>query len=144
MSTNNWPTHAYVPGKTMRHPEGAFDGVRDTVKPDLTIEQLAECEAFVSGLNYIQSGFFWEAHEVLEPVWMILPDPSRERAFVQGVIQIANGLLKLEMGRPKAAARLLVISTDLLAQADHPPSFRNHTAQVVRFLEALRAQVDMH
>ena len=128
----------------MRHPEGAFDGIRATANPGLIIEQLAECEAFVIGLSYIQSGFFWEAHEVLEPVWMLLPNPSRERAFVQGVIQIANGLLKLEMGRHKAAARLLVISTDLLAQADRPPSFRNHTAQVVRFLEALRVQVDVH
>ncbi len=44
---------------------------------------------------------------MLEPVWMHLPDGGEERLFVQGLIQLANGRLKLRMGRPKAAQRLV-------------------------------------
>lgn len=46
---------------------------------------------------------------------MVLPTPSAERDHVQGLIQIANGFLKLKMDRPKAAARLEGIAKQLLA-----------------------------
>ena len=109
-----WPTHAYVPAKTKRHAEGLFDAVRDTAHAGLSPDQLAQCDAFQHGILYQQAGYFWEAHEVLETVWMVLPDPSLERRFVQGLIQIANGYLKIEMQRPKAARRLATIARNLI------------------------------
>ncbi len=109
-----WPVFAYVPGKTQRHPEGAFDEIRATAKPDLSAAELADCQAFRTGLLYLDAGFHWEAHEVLEPVWMVLPDDSEDRRFVQALIQLANGLLKLKMDRPKAALRLAGIARDLV------------------------------
>lgn len=109
-----WPEQAYVPGQTPRHPEGLFDAVRDTALPSATVEELAQCPAFRHGLMYQRAGFYWEAHEVFEPVWMVLPEPSVERRFVQSLIQIANGYLKVEMKRPKAAMRLSGIARELL------------------------------
>ena len=111
------PPHAYVPGRTARHPEGLFDDIRQTVPGGGDIDKLATCEAFLTGLAYLEMGFFWEAHELLEPVWMGLADESAERLFVQSLIQLANGKLKLEMGKPKAALRLARIATDLLQTA---------------------------
>ena len=55
---------------------------------------------------YVQS-FFWEAHEVWEAVWMTCPPNGIERRFLRGLIGLANAALKLRMGRPKAALRLL-------------------------------------
>lgn len=109
-----WPTHAYVPGKNARHAEGTFDRLRETARDDLTVAELSTCKAFEVGLAYLNAGYFWEAHELFEPVWMALPNPSRERKFVQGLIQIANGLLKLKMDRPKAASRLEGIARALI------------------------------
>ena len=111
------PPHAYVPGRTERHPDGAFDAVRASVVPGASPDALAASAAFRHGLHYIETGYYWEAHEVLEPVWMALPDGSGERAFVQGLIQLANGLLKLRMGRAKAALRLSAISRNLVLDA---------------------------
>ena len=108
------PTHAYVPGLTPRHPEGTFDSIRGTAKLGMSTQDLAQCAAFRIGLRYIEEGFFWEAHELLEPVWMALPEPSPERRLVQGLIQIANGFLKRRMGRPKAARRLAAIARELV------------------------------
>ena len=109
-----WPGYAYIPGKTPRHPEGTFDTVRETANPGASAAELASSDAFKLGLSYLDAGFFWEAHEVLEPVWLILPKDSDERRLVQTLIQLANGLLKLQMERPKAALRLAQIAGDLL------------------------------
>ena len=50
-------------------------------------------------------GEFFAAHELWEDVWRGLA--GDERAFAQGLIQIAAGLHHLQRGRPRPAARLL-------------------------------------
>ena len=100
------PPHAYVPGQTPRHAEDAFDGIKATVAPGLRSDQIAQTEAWRAGLEYLDAGFYWEAHEVLEAVWMICPPNSVERIFVQCLIQLANAALKRDMGRAGAARRL--------------------------------------
>lgn len=111
------PTHAYVPGQTARHAEGFLDAIRATVRGGMTPDDLAESAAFRHGLFYLETGFFWEAHEALEPVWMALPDESAERRFVQALIQTANALLKDRMNRPRAVRRICMIARDLLPAA---------------------------
>ncbi len=108
------PTHAYTPGITPRHAEGCFEAVRASVHDAMTPQELQSSEAFRTGLNYLDTGYYWEAHEVLEPVWMALPDPSRERILLQALIQLANAQLKLAMKRPNAAKRLCGIVRGLL------------------------------
>jgi hypothetical protein len=110
MSAGLLPSYAYIPGKTPRHAEGFFDAIRATAQPDMGQATLLRSRAFTAGLAYLQAGYNWEAHEVLEPVWLALPAGSAARGFVQGVIQLANARLKLEMGRPRAAVRLCAIT----------------------------------
>lgn len=111
-----WPGHAYVPGRSDRHVEGAFDTLRDTAAPGMSIEALFRSAAFRQGRRYYDAGFYWEAHEVWEPVWLALPEGTDERVLVQAMIQLANGWLKLRMNRPKAAARLAAIVESLLRE----------------------------
>jgi len=111
------PDHKYIPGVNARHPEDTFEAIRITAIPDSSIEELANCDAFKHGLIYLEEGYYWEAHEVFEPVWMALPSDSDERRFVQGLIQLANASLKAEMGRPKAVIRLCRIARELLTSA---------------------------
>lgn len=101
------PEHAYVPGQNERHPENTFDALKVSAVRGKSATELARCEAFLAGLKFLEAGYFWEAHEVMEPVWMALPDGTVERRFLQGLIQLANGRLKLRMGRTKAALRLV-------------------------------------
>ena len=61
---------------------------------------------YLLGVRLYAAGFFWEAHEVWEPVWMRARPNSRERALLQGLIQLANAGLKAALGRPNAARRL--------------------------------------
>jgi hypothetical protein len=59
------------------------------------------------GLALNDSGYFWEAQEVLEAVWAAAPQGGRERTLLRACIQIANANLRLRMGKSHAAARLL-------------------------------------
>lgn len=116
-----WPDVAYVPGRTPRPPDGQYDSIRDTAVPGMTPPDLAQSPAMQHGYAYIEAGFYWEAHEVLEPVWMALPQGSAERDLVQGLIQTANGLLKLRMERPRAARRLYEIAGNLMQRPGPAP-----------------------
>lgn len=59
------------------------------------------------GIALNDSGYFWEAQEILEAVWAAAPQGGRERILLRACIQIANANLRLRMGKPHAAARLL-------------------------------------
>lgn len=93
------PPHAYVPGESARHAEGAFDALR--ADPET---------AWRAGCHYLAEGYFWEAHEMLEAVWMAQPQGSAERRVVQALIQVANAGLKARMGRPRAVERLWALA----------------------------------
>lgn len=100
------PPYVYIPGKTPRHEEGAFDAIKQSVTAETAPDALHETQAWAVGMAYLDAGYFWECHEVLEAVWMKTPEQSVERDMVQAIIQLANARLKLLMDRPKAAARL--------------------------------------
>ncbi|XDA99128.1 DUF309 domain-containing protein [Sulfitobacter sp. LCG007] len=108
------PPFAHVPGRNARHPEGRFDAVKDSVE-GVSLDVLHRTQAFRTGLIWLEEGYYWECHEVLEPVWMRTPDPSPERSMVQALIQLANARLKLRMDRPGAARRLCGITAGHLA-----------------------------
>ncbi len=101
------PSHKHIPGQNARHPEDAFDWIRDQ----------AAAGAWDYGLRLLHEGFYWEAHEVLEPVWMAAAPNSAEKAMAQAVIQLANAALKLDMDKPKAAARLAGMVEALASEA---------------------------
>ncbi|MEL7462976.1 MAG: DUF309 domain-containing protein [Pseudomonadota bacterium] len=111
------PDRKYVPGVTERHAEDAFDTIRDQAKAVTETATAVENPAWAYGLRLFDAGFWWEAHEVLEPVWMNARPNSAERAMTQAVIQLANGALKREMGAERAWRRLCAIALDLAAEA---------------------------
>ena len=109
------PDHAYIPGQNSRHGEDLFERIKLTAQKGMPLEMIRDCSAITHGIYYLEHGFYWECHEVLEAVWMALIDYPDEREVIQGVIQIANGCLKFKMGQPKAAHRLYEIASSLLA-----------------------------
>lgn len=115
------PPHAYVPGQTPRHAEDWFDAVKATVHVGTPLAELHQTQAFQAGLTYLDAGYFWECHEVLEAVWMQTPQGSPEREMVQALIQLANARLKAVMARPRAVLRLCDMVEGHL---DHLPSIQ--------------------
>ncbi|KIN65342.1 DUF309 domain containing protein [Sulfitobacter noctilucae] len=110
------PPHAYIPGQNARHPEDWFDEIKSSVHPGTILAGMHHTAAFRAGLKYLERGYFWECHEVLEAVWLQTPEGSAERNMVQALIQLANARLKLLMQRPKAAKRLVAMVGEHLAR----------------------------
>jgi len=100
------PRQAYVPGKTARPSEGPVFAVARRAPRITDPAGWASNEAYLFGVHLYRNGFFWEAHEVWEPVWQGARPSSAERHLMQGLIQLANGCLKVAMGRLAAARRL--------------------------------------
>lgn len=108
-----FPRHAYVPGISPRHDETLFEPVKEMAPAPTRSEEAGRNMAWRHGLDLFAAGYFWEAHEVLEAVWMNAAPNSREKHVVQGVIQLANAALKARMGRARAAERLARIADEL-------------------------------
>ena len=136
------PKHAYVPGQTARHAEGRFAPVCATAQLGMSPAQLAQSKAFCTGLFYLQRGYFWEAHELFEPVWMALEEGSEERCLLQALIQLANAQLKLRMHRPKAASRLCIMVRGLLEKLTGVRVMGQDISQFMARLEVVEARVD--
>ena len=113
-----------------------------TAQLGMSPAQLAQSEAFCTGLFYLQRGYFWEAHELFEPVWMALEEGSEERRLLQALIQLANAQLKLRMHRPKAASRLCMMVRGLLEKLTGARVMGQDISQIMARLEVVEARVD--
>ena len=132
------PQHPYRPGLTPRPESGVIFDISDRAGRTLTSPDWRSSEAWTAGFLLLRRGYFWEAHEVLEPVWLALPPNAPERKQVQAVIQTANAALKLEMGLPRAALRLCAIAGALLDDAGSGDAMGLPVQQVRVYLEAVR------
>lgn len=114
------PDNAFIPGRTTRstHPAvlAAATAASDITEPSAWREN----RTYLYGIDLHNHGFHWEAHEVWEPVWMGCAPNSRERALLQGLIQLTNACLKLRMSRRGASARLLEIAQRHFDEAGRP------------------------
>lgn len=113
-----WPPQPHLPGVTPRPSEDHFDALKATLERCDTPGALAASACFRAGFEAFDRRYYWEAHELWEPVWMRLPEGSGDKALVQGLIQLANAALKRRMGRAKAAERILLLADAALAAGD--------------------------
>ena len=113
MNTLPLPRWAYVPGETLPG---------ETFAADADFEALAQVKLLVPaafrgyvparhpalryGIMLNDRGYFWEAREILEAVWAAAPQGGRERILLRACILIANGNLRLRMGKSGSAGRL--------------------------------------
>jgi hypothetical protein len=111
------PAWRYLPGINERHADDAFDDVKALCPETANDGNAPDNIAWHYGVRLFNEGYYWEAHEVLEEVWLRALPNSRERFLVQAVIHLANGALKCELGRMKAAERLAAMAEDCLQRA---------------------------
>lgn len=68
---------------------------------------------FARGLHEFRAGRFFEAHEEWERLWK--RGSGTDRLFLQGLIQLAAGLVHSERGRTAPALRLFRLARQKLA-----------------------------
>lgn len=106
-TTLAFPTYRYIPFQNMPHPRndpaGHSYGQEEDYLPEFKPEDWSNCTPYLYGIDLFNYGFWWEAHEAWESVWMAAGRKSRTGIFVQGLIQIAAAQLKRFMKEQRGA-----------------------------------------
>ena len=104
-----FPPYKYLPGQTAhprQHPDGPGRVAEEGAGPPLTEANWQTNEAYLYGIDLYNHGYWWEAHEAWEGLWVLAAQESLQRVFLQGLIQTAAALLKARAGNPRGAGKL--------------------------------------
>lgn len=96
------PPYRYVPDGAHPHPvtssEGHFHG-RAFIAPDPTTHLAWMVNPlWLYGVDLYNQRYFWEAHEVWEPLWRALDKAEPPGMFVQALMQVSAAMLKVHIG----------------------------------------------
>ena len=110
-STKPFPAYRYLPFQAgMPHPrndpDGHSHGLEEDYLPRFSATEWAACQPYLYGVDLFNHGYWWEAHEAWEQVWLAAGRTTMEGLFVQGLIQVAAGQLKRAMDEWHGAALL--------------------------------------
>ncbi|TLM65921.1 MAG: DUF309 domain-containing protein [Deltaproteobacteria bacterium] len=125
-SRRPFPPYRYLPFQGDRgrpHPRNdpgghAYHADEDYL-PHFAPADWPTCEPYLYGVDLFNYGYYWEAHEAWEAVWLAAGDRStRCGVFVQGLIQLAAAQLKRVIGSQSGARSLTAAGCEKLAVAD--------------------------
>jgi hypothetical protein len=115
------PSIRHVPGSGSAPEPAFFAPIKAQCPAKVSNANWRDVLPYLYGFDLYASEYFWEAHEVWEPVWMACAPNSRDRQLLAGLIQLANACLKLEMDRIPAVRRLLKEAMQHVAEAAQEP-----------------------
>ena len=111
-SQRPFPPYRFLPfrsGAPLPHPRndpaGHSYGQDEECLPGFTPADWSTCEPYLYGIDLFNHGYWWEAHEALETVWLAAGRATRCGRFVQGLIQLAGAQLKRFVGEERGARR---------------------------------------
>ena len=64
-----------------------------------------ESSDYLFGIDLFNHGFYWEAHEIWEQLWIACGRSGREADFLKGLIKLAAAGVKVREGRPIGVQR---------------------------------------
>jgi hypothetical protein len=105
------PPYRYLPGRAphpFRHADGHHHFHPDPL-PDPLFDPArpwTEDRRYRHGLDLYAAGFWWEAHELWEAIWRVVPRERPERELLQALIQSAACRVKWALGGLRAARHL--------------------------------------
>ena len=78
-------------------------------------------ELFEKGIEYFNTGYYFEAHDTFEEIWM--DERGEDVRFYQGLVQLATGFYHLRMDNLKGAESQL--SKGFAKLEKYKPRYRN-------------------
>lgn len=101
------PPYSYVPGMhphPIREEDGHSFGV-DVSVSDFDLNRWQECEEYLFGVDLFNAGFYWEAHEAWEAVWICVGRSGLTADFLKGLIKLAAAGVKAREGNANGVER---------------------------------------
>lgn len=96
-----FPAYAYLPGRNphpTRDPEGHSHGAvtHDPQPPDP--ENWRACRDYLYGIDLFNHGYYWEAHEAWEGLWVACGRQGPTAIYLQALINLAAAGFKARWG----------------------------------------------
>ena len=104
------PAYRYTPGADRPHPirdpEGHSYGCETPPEP-FEPADWRNSATYLYAIDLFNGGFWWEAHEALEALWLGSGRTGPTADFLRALIQLAAACLKVRAGNRRAAQGLL-------------------------------------
>lgn len=104
------PPYTYVPGYAP-HPVSAPDGHMQQSRLPETWSQQDHLEW---GSRLFKHGYYWEAHEAWEHLWLVLGRTSKDALTIKGLIKLSASAVKCREGNATGAIRHASRAAELL------------------------------
>ncbi len=96
-----FPPYAYVPGRTphpTRDPDGHSYGTELEIPEPPDPEEWHVCSDYLYGIDLFNHGFYWEAHEAWEGLWVACGRRGPTATYLQALINLAAAGFKARWG----------------------------------------------
>lgn len=112
-----FPAYAFVPGQ---HPHPVTDtrghsfSHRPVVPSPLEPRAAFDSREFRFAVDLFNSGYYWEAHETWEQLWVVAGRTGVVADFLKGLIKLAAAGVKAREGKPVGVQRHVTRAAELL------------------------------
>lgn len=99
-----FPPYAYLPGRTphpTRDPEGHSYGEGPGSPAPPVPQDWRACRDYLYGIDLFNHGFYWEAHEAWEGLWVACGRQGPTATFLQALINLAAAGFKARWGNAR-------------------------------------------
>lgn len=112
------PPYSYVPGM---HPHPIREENGHSFGEEVSVSNFApdnwrDCREFLFGIDLFNSGYYWEAHESWEAVWIAAGRSGVVADFLKGLIKLAAAGVKVREGNENGVRRHAARATQLFGE----------------------------
>jgi hypothetical protein len=104
-----FPPYAYLPGSGLPHPrrdpQGHSHQAPEQIPEPLDAVDWSGCSTYLYGIDLFNHGYYWEAHEAWEGLWLAAGRMGVTAEFLKGLIKLAAAGLKIRQQRPRGVRR---------------------------------------
>ena len=126
-----FPPYAYTPGLTphpTRDPEGHSYGAKSETPEPPDPEAWRACGDYLYGIDLFNHGFYWEAHEAWEGLWVACGRRGPTATYLQALVNLAATGFKARWGNARGMRANARTALSLFeAAARQPGSHTTHT-----------------
>ncbi len=135
-----FPEYAFVPGMhphPKSDPQGHSYGDNDAEVP-CDAEHPTFREEFLFGIDLFNAGFYWEAHEAWESLWIACGRRGHWATSLQGLIKLAAAGVKVREGNAIGVSRHATRAAELLSEAATEKCGLENRDEIIQFADQLR------
>jgi len=120
MPDDSLPPYSYVPGRSphpVADPAGHSYGQQPRSVAPLDPARWQPCGEFCHALRLFDAGYYWEAHEAWEALWMATGRTGPDATALKGLIKLAAAGVKAREGNAAGIGRHARRAAELLRMA---------------------------